>query len=141
MRLGTMLEDVLPSLVRRPFTERYPLERRPPPERLRGLLAWDRLKCTGCGMCATDCPSQAIEVLVYDKKAKRIVFRFHTDRCTFCAQCTFSCRQGCLALDPGVWELAGLDREGMVLTFGGDDDLALVRAGVLPADKKEDSGE
>lgn len=130
MRLATMFQDVIPSLFRAPITERYPFERRPAPERLRGLLVWTRETCTGCGMCATDCPSQAIDLVVFDKKAKNIVFGFHIDRCTFCGQCAFSCKQGSLTLQADQWELASLARRDLMVHFGEAKDVEDVLAGI-----------
>jgi formate hydrogenlyase subunit 6/NADH:ubiquinone oxidoreductase subunit I len=130
MKLVTMFQDVFPSLFRAPITERYPFERRQAPERLRSLLHWDRELCTGCGMCATDCPSQAIEMVVFDKKAKSMVFGLHVDRCTFCGQCSFSCKQGSLTLEPDNWELASLDRGDLMIHFGDPKDVQDVLAGI-----------
>jgi len=127
-----MLSDILPSLFRAPVTELYPFTRREPPTRLRGLLHWDRETCTGCGMCATDCPSQAIELFTYDKKAKRFVLELHVDRCTFCGQCAVSCRQGSLALTKDNWELAAFDRGTLDLHFGEREDVDRVLRGDLP---------
>ena len=56
-----MLLDITKSLFRQPVTEKYPFERHPTPERLRGRLEWDATKCTGCGLCAKDCPADAIQ--------------------------------------------------------------------------------
>lgn len=130
MKLGSMFSDVVPSLFRAPATERYPFERRAAPERLRGLVAWQRETCTGCGMCATDCPSQAIELVVFDKKTRSIVLVLHVDRCTFCGQCTYSCKQGCLTLEHDQWELAALDRKGLTIRFGQPADVQDVMAGI-----------
>lgn len=123
MKLGTMLVDVVPALLRKPVTERYPFERREAPPSFRGRLAWNREKCTGCGLCAMDCPAQAIEMLVIDKKSKRLVLRYDLDRCTYCAQCVHSCRQGSLEMVSTLWELAGPAREGFRLYFGRDEDI------------------
>jgi formate hydrogenlyase subunit 6/NADH:ubiquinone oxidoreductase subunit I len=114
MKLGSMLKDIVAALWRRPNTEQYPFERRATPPRLRGRLVWDSAACTGCGLCATDCPAHALEVLVVDKKAKKFIITYHVDRCTFCAQCVQSCRQGCLEMEAGEWELAALAREAFV---------------------------
>jgi formate hydrogenlyase subunit 6/NADH:ubiquinone oxidoreductase subunit I len=130
MKLATMLQDVLPSLFRAPITERYPFQRREAPERLRSLLRWERETCTGCGMCATDCPSQAIDLVVFDKKSKSIVFGVHVDRCTFCGQCAFSCKQGSLTFTQDRWELATLERGNLMLQFGEPRDVQDVLAGI-----------
>ena len=118
MRLGTMLGEVGRSLTRRPATERYPAERRPAPARLRGPLEWEREKCTGCNLCVMDCPARAIEIESIDKKAKRFVFTYYLDRCTFCAQCTYSCNQGALRMRSDGWELATADRPRLVERWG-----------------------
>ena len=73
MKIGVMFSDITTSLFQRPITEKYPFERREAPERLRGHLIWNSEKCTGCGLCATDCPANAIEMHVLDRKTKRFV--------------------------------------------------------------------
>jgi formate hydrogenlyase subunit 6/NADH:ubiquinone oxidoreductase subunit I len=122
IKIGTMLNDVAGSLLKGPVTEKYPFERRDPPERLRGQLLWDPDTCTGCGLCAKDCPANAIEVIIIDKKNKQFAFRYHVDRCTFCAQCVASCRQGCLAMSNELWELAALEREPFLIRYGDERD-------------------
>jgi formate hydrogenlyase subunit 6/NADH:ubiquinone oxidoreductase subunit I len=126
MRLGTMLRDTWQSLFRRPATRRYPFERAAAPAQLRGKLYWDGSQCTGCMLCCKDCPSQAIELLVLDRKAKRFVMRFHADRCTYCGQCVQSCRPECLGLSSEEWELAGLTRKAFAVDYGSEADVAAV---------------
>jgi formate hydrogenlyase subunit 6/NADH:ubiquinone oxidoreductase subunit I len=129
MKLGVMWRDVSTSLFRRPVTERYPFERRPAPPRLRGLLACSLEHCTGCGMCAQDCPANALEVIVLDKRAKRFVINYYADRCTFCAQCMQSCRHGCLTLQNDQWELAALTKEPFLVHYGDEADVREALAG------------
>lgn len=141
MKFGTMFNDVATSLFRKPVTERYPFERKDPPERFRGCLIWTADNCTGCGLCAMDCPANAIEMIVLDKKAKRFVLHYHLDRCTFCAQCVHSCRQECLEMDFMNWELAGQDRKDFELFFGKMEDIYEAMApklgeDSLPADEE-----
>ncbi len=126
MKFAVMLSDVSRSLFRRPATERYPFERREPSERLRGLLHWNPEPCTGCGLCAKDCPAGAIEMIVLDKASKRFVMLYHVDRCTFCAQCVKSCRQGSLSMSSDEWELAALDRDTLLVAYGDEADIESV---------------
>lgn len=128
MKLGTMLKDVSSSLFQQPVTEKYPFERRAAPLRLRGQLQWQAEKCTGCGLCAMDCPANAIEMIVLDKKEKRFVLAYRVDACTFCAQCVHSCRQGCLTMSPMEWELAALGKEPFAIYYGADADVRVVLA-------------
>lgn len=128
MKLGAMLGDVMPALFRRPVTERYPLERRPVPERLRGALRWNPEKCTGCSLCVKDCPAKAIELITLDKAGKRFVLCYHLDRCTFCAQCVQSCRFKCLELSPEHWELAVLNKEPLTIYYGDEADVGSILA-------------
>ncbi len=123
MRIGAMLGDVMHSLVRRPITEKYPFDRRPAPERLRGALQFQPDKCSGCGICGKDCPANAIELITIDKKAKKFVIRYHIDRCTFCAQCVKSCNYKCLGMSNEQWELAALSREPFTVYYGNEDEV------------------
>jgi len=129
MKLGTMFSDVASSLLQRPATERYPFKRYASPARLRALLVWNGETCTGCGLCAMDCPANAIQMHVIDKKAKRFVMAYHSDRCTFCAQCVHSCRQGALSMSNDTWELAGFKRESFMIYFGEPEDVQKILAG------------
>jgi formate hydrogenlyase subunit 6/NADH:ubiquinone oxidoreductase subunit I len=129
MSIGTMLKDVLTSLVRAPVTEKYPFERQPVPARLRGMVTWDPEKCTGCELCTKDCPAEAIELLVLDRKARRYVMHYRVDRCLFCAQCVKSCPQGALSMSSERWELAALCKDPFDITYGDDADVKAVLAG------------
>jgi len=131
MRIGAMLGDISRSFFKRPVTERYPFERRPTPERLRGQLQFDAAKCSGCKICMRDCPANALELVVVDKATKRFAMKFHTDRCTYCAQCVVSCNFDSLSLTHEQWELAGLSRDQFLLTLGREEDLAVLRERAL----------
>ena len=127
-RFAAMLSDVVESLFKRPVTEKYPFKRYPAPERLRGKLTYSPEKCTGCCLCIKDCPSNAIELITIDKKAKRFVMRYHADRCTYCAQCVKNCRLECLGMSNREWELAALKREAFVVNYGNEADVATLLA-------------
>jgi formate hydrogenlyase subunit 6/NADH:ubiquinone oxidoreductase subunit I len=129
MKFGVMLPDVSGSLVRHSATEKYPFERQAAPGRLRSFLKWNPETCTGCGLCAMDCPANAIHVTILDRKAKRFVFAYHVDRCIFCGQCLQSCRQGSLEMVSDQWELAALTKETFVHYSGDPDDVKTVLAG------------
>jgi formate hydrogenlyase subunit 6/NADH:ubiquinone oxidoreductase subunit I len=123
MRAGRLLRDMMRALFHRPVTRRYPLERRPAPERLRGALQFDPARCTGCCLCEKDCPAQALELVMVDRAAKRFVLRYHIDRCTFCAQCVQTCRFGCLRMSNEQWELAAAHKEPFDVYYGDEADV------------------
>ena len=128
MRIGAMLGDITRGLFSRPFTQLYPFERQPEPERLRGKLVFKAETCTGCKICSRDCPAEALEVVVIDKKAKRFALRFYVDRCTFCAQCKVSCKFDSIELASADWELAGLERCAFAECYGRPEDVAAAAA-------------
>jgi formate hydrogenlyase subunit 6/NADH:ubiquinone oxidoreductase subunit I len=123
-----MLRDVLRSLFKRPATKRYPFEKHPAPERLRGALQFDPAKCSGCGVCVKDCPAQALELITLDKANKHFVLRYHADRCAYCAQCVQSCRFKCLSMSAEQWELASLRQEPFTVYYGNAEDVHTVLA-------------
>jgi formate hydrogenlyase subunit 6/NADH:ubiquinone oxidoreductase subunit I len=118
LRIGTMLKDVIGAIFKRPITEKYPFERRAAPERLRGVLNWNPEKCVGCGLCAKDCPSDALEVINIDRAKKEVIIRYHVDRCTYCSQCVVNCRFNCLDMSNEKWEMAALNKEAFTIYYG-----------------------
>jgi formate hydrogenlyase subunit 6/NADH:ubiquinone oxidoreductase subunit I len=117
-KFGTMFSDAFVSLFSRPATRRYPFVRTEAPARLRGLVEWKQEPCTGCGLCAMDCPAKAIQVTMIDRKAKRFFLTYQADACTFCGQCVISCRRGALHMSNKKWELASLDPTSFRIYFG-----------------------
>ncbi len=118
-----MLGDTLRSLFKRPITQQYPFVKLAAPEQLRGKLTFENKGCTGCGLCVKDCPANALELIVNDKKGKRFVFRYHEDRCTYCGQCVQSCRFSCLNMSGEAWELASVDKKPFTIYFGTETDV------------------
>jgi formate hydrogenlyase subunit 6/NADH:ubiquinone oxidoreductase subunit I len=123
MRIGAMLGDISRSLFKKPVTEFYPFQKKPGPDRLRGQLIFDPARCSGCKICVRDCPAAAIELHTVDKATKRYVMTFHADRCTFCAQCVFSCNFDSLSMSADHWELAALGRDAFNVPCGRPEDI------------------
>jgi len=82
-------------------------------------LELDRTLCTGCGLCARDCPGEAIAVSA-DARL-RIVFR--GEHCDACGVCTETCPEKCLTL-----ELSG-DGEARPVVLFEDDIVRCERCG------------
>lgn len=140
MKITTVLSEMLRSLFHRSATRAYPFERTQPPERLRGKLVWNPEKCTGCCLCAKDCPADAIELITVDKANKKFVMRYHADRCAFCAQCALNCRFKCLEMSNEQWELAALNKESFAVYYGKDEDVHAILDKFPGADRQPDEG-
>jgi len=106
-RLGAIAPETLRHVLRRPATVLYPFERLALPKDFRGRPQLDTNKCTGCGLCARDCPAEAIEMVELAPKVKRPGFYY--DRCAFCSQCAESCPRGAITMTE-EFELAAYDR-------------------------------
>jgi len=100
------------------------------PENRKKLKMFDRFKgevimphdqnnqhrCTGCGICETNCPNGSIEVIsarieLPDGKKKRIIDKhiYHLSMCTFCGLCIKTCPSEALDWDQ-TFEHAVFDR-------------------------------
>lgn len=88
------------------------------PENRKTLKMFDRFKgevimphneknqhhCTGCGICANNCPNGSIEIVqdkieTPDGKKERIIDKhiYHLSMCTFCGLCIKSCPSNALS--------------------------------------------
>lgn len=123
MKIGSMFKDLLTSFFKKPVTEQYPFERPEVADRFRGKLFYDPAKCTGCNLCSKDCPSDALEIVILDRAAKKFVARYHVDRCTYCGQCIQSCKFKCMGMSNEDWELAALNKEAFEVLYGRDEDI------------------
>jgi formate hydrogenlyase subunit 6/NADH:ubiquinone oxidoreductase subunit I len=118
VKIASMLNDVVSSLFKRPFTERYPYTVKPAPALLRGKLLWAEDKCKGCMLCVRDCPAKAIEIVIADRVAKKYVFTYRMDRCIYCAQCVVSCKDDALSMSSTLYHLASTDKASFVEVYG-----------------------
>ncbi len=98
--LGDGLAVTFSYLLRKPFTIQYPDRSEKPvvamlPERSRGILEVDVEACTGCSVCAKQCPIDCIHIeVVKDEETKqRMLKRFDIDvsKCMYCGLCVEAC--------------------------------------------------
>ncbi|MDK2892138.1 F420H2 dehydrogenase subunit FpoI [Methanohalophilus sp.] len=82
-------------------TRMYPEVRPKLPERFRGLQKLDKSKCIGCGICANNCPNNAIKIvrarvsLISEKT--RWFPEIDIGHCLFCGLCIDQCPQNALS--------------------------------------------
>lgn len=110
MKIGSMFKDVIRSFFTKNATQLYPVERIPPPDRYRGILSYDASVCTGCTLCVKDCPSNAIELIIIDRAARRYVMKYRMDRCIYCGQCVVNCKPKGIGMSNREWEHATLEK-------------------------------
>ncbi len=93
-----ILKLILKNLLSKPATIQYPFEPTPIEEDARGRHYADLSKCTGCSLCALDCPADAIEMkpipegYVVPKINPRKLFPvINYFRCVYCYRCVSVC--------------------------------------------------
>ncbi|MBM3187274.1 MAG: hypothetical protein FJZ90_00950 [Chloroflexi bacterium] len=104
MSSRTSRSYLVPHLLRRLFGKRetiaYPAGPLVLPEAYRGRVTVDIAKCTGCGLCARDCPCAGLEVERLNGGGVRVTL-YH-DRCANCGLCELGCRRGAIHLTPRI---------------------------------------
>jgi len=81
------------SVLHKPATRLYPVERREPFARTRGHIEFRVNDCDFCTICAHRCPTRAIVV----GKKERTWAIDHT-LCILCGNCVDDCKRGCITL-------------------------------------------
>jgi NADH-quinone oxidoreductase chain I len=132
LSIGQGMWVTLSNYFRPKVTIKYPYQRRPIPERYRGMfyLKWDaqkqRLNCTGCLRCARACPTDVISMNKVGNGVDE--FRMDLGRCMFCNLCVEACPYDAIHMG-GDYEFATTEREACVKLL---DDLA--QGGKMNAD-------
>lgn len=80
-----ILGEALASLLKRPFTRRYPKVKLEPFPRFAGRIHFYEKRCIGCKLCEFYCPVKAVE---FYKKGK---IDFDMNLCIYCGLCRDVC--------------------------------------------------
>jgi ferredoxin len=62
-----------------------------------GKVMLDSSKCTGCGLCATECTDGALTISSSGEDTYQLLFKHNL--CTACGQCVEVCPEQCLRLE------------------------------------------
>jgi formate hydrogenlyase subunit 6/NADH:ubiquinone oxidoreductase subunit I len=95
-KLRELLEAVT-SLVKGPYTTKFPKEPATVPKHFRGTPTYVEEDCVGCGACGQVCPTGAITVTdSYSEEKGRVVRHIERNwgQCIFCSQCYANCITG-----------------------------------------------
>ena len=116
IKVVPFLPELLRHLFKKPATVKYPYEKLQVPRNFRGNPVFHSERCTGCMLCVTDCPAEAIEIIRVSETEKKFKMILHNDRCVHCAQCVDSCPTKSYTINT-EFELAAFDRHKLKIEY------------------------
>lgn len=111
-RLPALIKDMGSCIFKKPFTHQYPFVKAHAPEGYRGKHVFYPEKCMSCGLCARDCPANAIELV--EVSGKRMP-KFFLDRCIFCYLCAENCPREAIKLSTD-FEMSTTENKDLLVT-------------------------
>lgn len=98
MKKPRLLGLALRSLLSKPATLQYPRERADIEIDIRGIHYSDLTKCSGCSLCAIECPADAIKMTPIPQEydvpkinPRRIYPLINYGKCVYCYRCVKIC--------------------------------------------------
>jgi formate hydrogenlyase subunit 6/NADH:ubiquinone oxidoreductase subunit I len=104
-------KEAFSNLFKKRVTEKYPAVPAHVADGFRGKQVLNLSNCISCGLCARECPSNAIEMVVIDGKKRPLI---HLDKCVFCYQCADTCPRKVFETSK-FFELAATDKSTLVI--------------------------
>ena len=104
-------KEALCNLFKKRATQKYPEVPASVAENFRGKQVLDLKNCISCTLCARECPSNAIEMVMVDEKKRPLI---HLDKCIFCYRCADVCPRKVFQTSK-VFELAATDKKTLVI--------------------------
>jgi len=111
IKMPQMIREIAAAIFKKPFTRQYPFTRPEVPEGLRGRQIFHPERCISCGLCARDCPAEAIEMVDVSGKKMPLI---HLESCIFCYVCVENCPRNALT-GSTFYELASTNKESLAL--------------------------
>mgnify|MGYP000082399489 FL=1 len=111
VKIPQILREVASSLFKKPSTRMYPITRIEPSEGFRGKQVFHPERCIGCGLCARDCPSGAIEMIQVSGKRMPLI---HLDECIFCYLCVENCPRNAITAS-NIYDISTSKKDDLVL--------------------------
>lgn len=110
--LSTKLaKEAFANLFKKRATMKYPEVPAAVADGFRGKQVLHLDKCISCTLCARECPTNAIEMVMIDGKKRPLI---HLDHCIFCYQCADTCPKK--VFEPTkTFELAVTDKSTLVI--------------------------
>jgi NADH-quinone oxidoreductase chain I len=119
--VGSALQGMavtIKHLVRKPVTQQYPDERWVMPERFRGFVHNNIIRCNACMGCAKACPVSCIYIETEGKGKDRYMTRYAVDfnKCIWCGLCTDPCPTNAVTMSHD-YDHSLYDRRSLVYEF------------------------
>lgn len=109
VRLPRMMKEIAMAIFKKPFTRQYPFTKPNPPQGFRGRQIFHPERCISCGLCARDCPAEAIEMVEVSGKKMPLI---SLESCIFCYICVENCPRNALT-GSTFYELASTNKEDL----------------------------